>query len=76
MKIVLDVDIEKVMEFMVREIPGDKLLFVARAVAQLAELGWADAIPNVRPRNGVHLSEACGFMPPVSVVVDGRSIAT
>jgi hypothetical protein len=73
MKIVLDVDIEKVMEFMVREIPGDKLLFVARTVAQLAELSWADAIPNSRPRNGVYLSEACGFMPPAGAKLTGRN---
>lgn len=46
MKIQLDSDVEKVLEFMAREIEGERLLFVARSVAQLAELGWSNLTPQ------------------------------
>ena len=56
MQLVLDRDVEKVLNFMALEIQGDKLLFVARAIAQVAELAWADAIPNQKPRNAISMS--------------------
>jgi hypothetical protein len=43
MKIVLDADVEKVLAFMVRETKGERLLFVARPVAKVAELPLTDA---------------------------------
>ena len=55
LQLVLDRDVEKVLDFMAREIKGEKLLFVARAVAQVAELAWADAIPNRSPRNAISM---------------------
>lgn len=63
MHLVLDRDVEKVVDFMSREIAGDKLLFVARAIAQVAELAWADAIPNHKPRNAVSMSAELKFEP-------------
>jgi hypothetical protein len=56
MKIYLDADVEKVMDFMQREILGEKLLFVAQAVAQVAELAWADAIPRRLPKNAIQMT--------------------
>ena len=56
MQLVLDRDVEKVLDFMASEIPNEKLLFVARAVAQVAELAWADGIPSRKPRNAIHMS--------------------
>ena len=56
MQLILDSDVEKVLDFMVREIDREKLLFVSRAVAQVAELAWADAVPNRRPRNALQMS--------------------
>jgi hypothetical protein len=56
MELVLDPDVNKVIEFMAREVRGEKLLFVARSVAQVAELAWADAIPNRKPRNAINMS--------------------
>jgi hypothetical protein len=58
MKIQLDPDVEKVMEFMARELPAEKLIPVARSIAQLAELAWN--FPT-EPSNTVHLSEWPGF---------------
>lgn len=54
MELILDPDVNKVIEFMAREVRGDKLLFVARAVAQVAELAWSDAIP--RPHKAVSMA--------------------
>lgn len=56
MKLSLDSDVAKVMEFMQREIVGEKLLFVAQAVAQVAELAWADAIPRRLPKNAIQMT--------------------
>ncbi len=56
MQLVLDRDVEKVLVFMASEVAGDKLLFVARAIAQVAELAWADAVPNRNPRNAVSIT--------------------
>jgi hypothetical protein len=56
MKVVLDADVEKVMQFMQREIQGEKLLFVARAIAKVAELAWADAIPRQANKNAIEMT--------------------
>jgi hypothetical protein len=65
LELILDRDVEKVLDFMQRELKGEKLLFVARAVAQVAELAWADAIPNRTPRNAIRMAP--------EVVIDGAS---
>jgi len=56
LQLVLDCDVEKVLDFMAREVAGDKLLFVARAVAQVAELAWADAVPIRKPQNAISMA--------------------
>ena len=66
LQLVLDHDVEKVLDFMAREIRGDKLLFVARAIAQVAELAWADAIPSQKPRNAISMSPELKIEPPES----------
>ena len=59
MKIDIDPDVEKVMEFMLREIKGHKLVFVAQSVAKLTELAWANL--HQAPDVAVRLSEWAGF---------------
>jgi hypothetical protein len=60
MKLVLDPDVEKVMEFMAREIKRHKLVFVAQAVAKLTELAWADVSLASETTNAVLLSDWSG----------------
>ena len=61
MKILLDPDVEKVLEFMAREISRNKLVSVARAVAKVTELAWSDEIIRPEPINMIALSEWGGF---------------
>ncbi len=61
MKLVLDPDVEKVLDFMAREIKGERLLFVARSVARVAELSWTDAVPRAPSSNAIELSEWAGL---------------
>jgi len=42
MKIFLDPDVDRVVEFMLHNVSGVKLQSVARAISQLADLLWAD----------------------------------
>jgi superfamily II DNA/RNA helicase len=51
MEIRLDKDVEKVIEFMNRNIAQEKLLFVATALAQIAGLAWqhCQPVPEVLP---------------------------
>lgn len=56
MELILDRDVERVIDFMAREIKNEKLLSVARAVAQVAELAWADAVPSRKPWNAISMS--------------------
>jgi hypothetical protein len=44
MRIVLDEHVAVVMKFMQREIPADKLIFVAMAINELAPLFWSEKL--------------------------------
>lgn len=50
MQIVLDSDVQAVVDFMRREVPANKLRFVAKAIARVAELAWSEDSPTPAPQ--------------------------
>jgi hypothetical protein len=66
MEIRLDSDVEKVIEFMKRNVPQEKLLFVASSLAQIAGLAWqhCQPVPEVPP--ALKIDEA-----PLATLVNG-----
>jgi hypothetical protein len=66
MEIRLDKDIEKVIEFMSRNVPQDKLLFVATSLAQIAELAWQHCQPAPEVLPALSVSD-----PPLAALVNG-----
>ncbi len=69
MEIRIDRDVEKVIEFMKRNVPQEKLLFVATSLAQIAELAWqhCQPVPEVLP--ALTMNEE----PPLATLVNGEN---
>jgi hypothetical protein len=66
MEITIDKDVEKVIEFMARNVPQEKLLFVATSLGRIAELAWqhCQPMPSVLP--AFTINEV-----PLALLVDG-----
>ncbi len=57
MELILDEDVKRVAEFMQRQVPATKLIFVAGAIARLGPLIW-DQVSDLRddPQRAIWLS--------------------
>jgi hypothetical protein len=68
MEIRIDSDVQKVIEFMNRNVPQQKLLFVANSLARIAGLAWqhCQPVPEVLP--AMTISEK-----PLATLVNGEN---